>query len=119
MGSIEKDNANPTILSVSELPTHRQKRKNREASSKEHVVRDLLMAKPSYAMDPFYMSDFSDTDSDDSTVEPIDEQEIYGQFSKACFLLILVFKLLPCSVGGPVGEFLPGCKSHFHDPDVW
>jgi len=35
------------------------------------------MAKPSYAMDPFYMSDFSDAESDDSTVEPIDEQEIY------------------------------------------
>jgi len=35
------------------------------------------MAKPSFSMDPFYLSDFSDTDSDDSTVEPIDEQEIY------------------------------------------
>lgn len=37
------------------------------------------MAKPSYALDPYYMSEFSDTDSDDSTVEPIDEQEIYGK----------------------------------------
>ena len=37
------------------------------------------MAKPTYAMDPFYLSDFSDTDSDDSTIEPIDEQEIYGE----------------------------------------
>ncbi len=82
MVSVEKDNANPTILSVSELPAHRQRRKNKEDSSKEHVVRELLMAKPSYAMDPFYMSDFSDTDSDDSTVEPIDEQEIYGEFAK-------------------------------------
>ena len=36
------------------------------------------MAKPNYAMDPFYMSEYSDTDSDDSTMEPIDEQEIYG-----------------------------------------
>jgi len=77
MGSVELDNANPTVLSISELPTHRQRRKNKEQVSKEHVIRDLLMAKPSYAMDPFYMSDFSDTDSDDSTVEPIDEQEIY------------------------------------------
>jgi hypothetical protein len=83
MGSGAKDNANPTILSVSELPTHRQRRKNKEESSKEHVVRDLLMAKPSYTMDPFYLSDFSDTDSDDSTVEPIDEQEIYGKFTEA------------------------------------
>lgn len=38
-----------------------------------------MMAKPSYAMDPFYMSDFSDEDSDDSGLEPIDEQEIYGK----------------------------------------
>jgi len=38
----------------------------------------MLMAKPAYAMDPFYLSDFSDEDSDDSTMEPIDEQEIYG-----------------------------------------
>ena len=32
-------------------------------------------------MDPFYLSDFSETDSDDSTMEPIDEQEIYGKSS--------------------------------------
>jgi hypothetical protein len=37
------------------------------------------MCKPSYALDPFYMSDFSDTDSDDSSVEPIDVHEIYGR----------------------------------------
>ena len=39
------------------------------------------MATPSYAvLDPFYMSDSSsDADSDDSTLEPIDKQEIYGK----------------------------------------
>ena len=36
-------------------------------------------------MDPFYMSEFSDTDSDDSTMEPIDEQEIYGTFKSDLF----------------------------------
>ncbi|PVH76411.1 hypothetical protein DL98DRAFT_518002 [Cadophora sp. DSE1049] len=71
------DNANPTILSESELPTHRQRRRKRGDGSKKSGIRELLMAKPSYALDPFYMSDFSDTDSDDSSVEPIDEQEIY------------------------------------------
>ncbi|KAH7391355.1 hypothetical protein BKA64DRAFT_101490 [Cadophora sp. MPI-SDFR-AT-0126] len=71
------DNANPTILSESELATHRQRRRNRGDVSKKSGIRELLMAKPSYALDPFYMSDFSDTDSDDSSVEPIDEQEIY------------------------------------------
>ncbi|PMD20825.1 hypothetical protein NA56DRAFT_645982 [Hyaloscypha hepaticicola] len=68
------DNANPIILSASELPSHRERRTKKEASSKQYVVRDLLTG-PSYASDPF-MAD-SDTDSDDSNVEPIDEQEIY------------------------------------------
>lgn len=35
------------------------------------------MDTPSYALDPFYMSDYSDTDSDDSSGEPIDVREIY------------------------------------------
>jgi hypothetical protein len=79
-GSVQLDNANPTILSASDLPSHRQRRKGRDdTSSKKLGIRDLLMAKPSYALDPFYLSDFSDSDSDDSTVEPIDEQEIYGE----------------------------------------
>jgi hypothetical protein len=73
------DNANPTILSASDLPSHRQKRKGRDATSRGHGLRDVLMAKPIYGHDPFYLPDFSDTDSDDSTVEPIDEQEIYGE----------------------------------------
>lgn len=72
-----KDNANPTILSVSELPSHRAKR-NRGQAPKRKTIGDILAAPPSYAMDPFYMSEFSD-DSDDSGVEPIDEQEIYGK----------------------------------------
>jgi hypothetical protein len=81
MGSLSDsmlENANPTILSASELPSHRQRRKIKDESPKKHGIRELLMGKPSYAMDPFYLSDYSDTDSDDSTVEPIDEQEIYG-----------------------------------------
>lgn len=44
------------------------------------------MEQPGYALDPFYLSDYSDTDSDDS--EPIDEQEIYGE-------------ILPCFVNIP------------------
>jgi hypothetical protein len=72
------DNANPTILSASELATHRQRRKARDESSKKHSLREVLLGKSSYTMDPFYTSDFSDSDSDDSNMEPIDEQEIYG-----------------------------------------
>ncbi|KAK6613582.1 hypothetical protein H4I95_01926 [Botrytis cinerea] len=71
------DNANPTILNVSEISRRREKRKVRDYSAKKHGIQSILMAKPSDALDPFYMSDFSDEDSDDSGLEPIDEQEIY------------------------------------------
>ena len=79
------DNANPTILSESELPSHRQRRRGNDAGPKKQSLRDVLIAKPSFEMDPFYMSEFSDTDSDDSTMEPIDEQEIYGTFKSDLF----------------------------------
>lgn len=82
------DNANPTILSESELPSHRRRSGGNDGagSKKQQSIRDVLMAKPGFTMDPFYMSEFSDTDSDDSTMEPIDEQEIYGtsHFSLVC-----------------------------------
>lgn len=79
MAGVELDNANPTILSASELPSRKPNRKGRGGQSEKKGIRDMLMAKPSFSMDPFYLSDFSDTDSDDSAVEPIDEQEIYGK----------------------------------------
>ena len=77
------DNANPTILSVSELPRHRRSRQDRGSPYPKSGIEEVLTAKPGYVMDPFFMSDFSDTESDDSTAEPIDEQEIYGEFPSA------------------------------------
>ncbi len=74
------DNENPLILSASELPTRKQRRKNKELSSKQHAVKDMLSSKL-YSADPFDLSDSSDTDSNDS-VEPIDEMEIYGKLSE-------------------------------------
>ena len=88
MGSVALDNANPTILNASELPSHRQRRRQKEESSSKDGIRELLMSKPSYSLDPFYMSDFSDSDSDDSSVEPIDVHEIYGQSLKYFFLVL-------------------------------
>lgn len=85
------DNANPTILSESELSSHRQRRKGNDARSGKQSLRDVFISKPSFTMDPFYMSEFSDTDSDDSTMEPIDEQEIYGTLrSHFSFLMLCV-----------------------------
>jgi len=91
---MELDNANPTILNVSDLPSNRQRRREKGDGPKKQGVQEILMARPSYSLDPFYLSDFSDgdssdADSDDSTLEPIDEQEIYGKphsLDCECFL---------------------------------
>ncbi|KAK6583194.1 hypothetical protein PZA11_004270 [Diplocarpon coronariae] len=71
------DNANPTILSESELPSHRRRRRNRGDGPKESGIRELLRTKSVHALDPFNMLDSSDTDSDHASIEPIDEKEIY------------------------------------------
>ncbi|KAF8865381.1 hypothetical protein BDZ45DRAFT_444413 [Acephala macrosclerotiorum] len=70
------DNANPTILSLSELPTRRQRRQRKEQPNKGGI-RDMFYGKPEWEMDPYYTLDYSDADSDGSAIEPIDEQEIY------------------------------------------
>lgn len=80
-----KDNANPTILNASELPTRHNKRKAAAATPGKGAESDLgiVLRRPEYLSAPFcevpWASD--DTDSDDGfTIEPIDEQEIYGWF---------------------------------------
>lgn len=80
----ELDNANPTVLDASELRSRTQ-RKDRDASSKVEGIRAILMADPIDALDPFYLSDFSDTDTDESTIQPIDKEEIYGKFQNRVF----------------------------------
>lgn len=77
----ELDNANPTIISISDLPSHRQRRTLKSDDTTTHSIRELLLAKPQYSLDPYYMSDSEDTDSDDTAGDPIDEQEIYGEYS--------------------------------------
>lgn len=78
---MDKDNANPTILNVSELPT-RQSKKRVVATSKDAGSElDFVLRRPEYLSSPFcdlsWTSD--ETESDDGfTIEPIDEQEIYG-----------------------------------------
>lgn len=72
---METQNANPTILSISDLPSRRQPQKKAAPSSL------LTGLTPAYARDPFATSTESvseDESEDDSIVERIDEQEIYG-----------------------------------------
>ncbi|KAI5843489.1 hypothetical protein DFP73DRAFT_478890 [Morchella snyderi] len=75
---METQNANPTILSVSDLPSRRLEQKKSSPSSL------LSGTVPAYTRDPFatgtgadYSSSDDDESSDDSVVEKIDEQEIY------------------------------------------
>ncbi|KAI0383438.1 hypothetical protein F5Y04DRAFT_250205 [Hypomontagnella monticulosa] len=80
---MEKDNANPTILNTSQLPTRQRKKGRRvEKGSRSTGINDI-MRKPQYLSDPFYDISWSDdTESDDEfTAEPIDEQEVYDLIS--------------------------------------
>lgn len=74
------ENANPTILNITELPT----RRGRDGASKKKVpgseIQALMEMKSRYIIQG---SEFSDPDSgleseEDGAVESIDEQEIYG-----------------------------------------
>ncbi|KAI1657648.1 hypothetical protein F4813DRAFT_71162 [Daldinia decipiens] len=79
---MEKDNANPTILNTSQLPT-RQRKKGRRVQRNGVAKISNVMRKPQYLSDPFYDISWSDgTESDDEfTAEPIDEQEVYDLIS--------------------------------------
>lgn len=89
---MDKDNANPTILTASQLPTRQSKpRKDKKTvaqqngvnNSLEDTLGDTVMLGPADVdlLDDFCDAPWSDdTESDDDfTFEPIDEQEIYGK----------------------------------------
>ena len=73
------DNANPTVLNATDLPT----RRGRDGTNKKVAgseIQELLEMKSRYLLQDSDLSDpESELESDeDVTVEPIDEQEIYG-----------------------------------------
>jgi hypothetical protein len=86
MQKSELDNANPTILNVSQLPSRRQKQ-TPVPRGPESIYDDLIFGKAyvpwrsasrnfsSWPSDPEDEDDYS---TDGFTEEPIDEQEIYG-----------------------------------------
>ncbi|KAI1160721.1 FAM96B protein [Nemania serpens] len=81
---MDKDNANPTILNVSELPTRQSKKRDVATSKDAGDELDFVLRRPEYLSSPFcdlsWTSD--DAESDDGfTIEPIDEQEIYDLIS--------------------------------------
>ncbi|RYP78312.1 hypothetical protein DL769_003190 [Monosporascus sp. CRB-8-3] len=80
---MEKDNANPTILNTSQLPTRQRKRRTVSQKGTADKLGDLLLRNSDYPSPSFSDIPWSDdTDSSDEfTVEPIDEQEIFDLIS--------------------------------------
>ncbi|KAG5992262.1 hypothetical protein E4U52_002945 [Claviceps spartinae] len=78
------DNANPTILSPSQLPTRHKTVSARNGPDSKYS--DIIFSKPPYFSSPFSDKELTwpgcDNGSDDlSAPEPIDEQEIYDLIS--------------------------------------
>jgi metal-sulfur cluster biosynthetic enzyme len=78
----DPQNANPTILNASDLPTRRRRASSDKSSPSGLGI--FSYPPPAYTEDPFSQPTNSKLDSDsdtDSIVEPIDEQEIYDLIS--------------------------------------
>jgi hypothetical protein len=80
---MDKDNANPTILTASQLPTRQQKTQQAAQNSFDAELIGSIACRPSYLSGPFCDVPWLDSDEsssdDDLADEPIDEQEIYGK----------------------------------------
>lgn len=72
----DKDNANPTILNPSDLPSRRQADVSVARPDGSTGLFDDLILPSAYFHDPLESSASSDDDSED--LQEIDEQEIYG-----------------------------------------
>lgn len=75
------DNANPTVLSASQLPTRQKKAAPRKGPDSKYS--EVIFSKPSYLSRPFCDDEAAwprggDIGDDEYAPEPIDEQEIYG-----------------------------------------
>lgn len=75
----DKDNANPTILNASDLPSRRETDATQPRADGGTGLFDGLVPLRSYVEDPFesYISSSEDDMAEDD-VEEIDAQEIYG-----------------------------------------
>ncbi|KAI9759602.1 MAG: hypothetical protein M1835_000351 [Candelina submexicana] len=78
------DNANPTILNPSDLPTRRRQVAFQKAGEGKSALFGDIIPSSAYLNDPFTANPGSSTESeseDDDAAEPIDEQEIYDLIS--------------------------------------
>lgn len=107
------DNANPTILSASQLPTRQAKQKKVEPrKGPDSRFSDIVYATPAYlAVRPplrtgvvLETDGFEDDDDFEPAAEPIDEQEIYGKdLSSISFPFLFSVKSRLGRVAGPCG----------------
>jgi hypothetical protein len=102
MAAAALDNANPTILSASQLPTRQKRSAPRKGPDCRYS--DLIFSKPSYMSRPFLQDDDAQYQDDTAaavawsrfgtgagagdnlSAEPIDEQEIYGMIATSNLL---------------------------------
>jgi hypothetical protein len=75
---IDKENANPTILNPSDLPSRRRESSVKKREDGGTGLFDDLIPAYTYLSDPFEPH-VSASESDDNSVDDIDEQEIYGE----------------------------------------
>jgi hypothetical protein len=107
---MDKDNANPTILTAAQLPTRQRAKKGTESQYPfDSEWTTEITRLPSYLTGPLcdvpWSSDESDLTEDDFTDEPIDEQEIYGEMA----FLSLLMCLDPCPNGRASSSLRCGC----------
>ena len=77
---LDKDNANPTILNASDLPSRRSESNAKRRNDSGSGLFDDLIPRYNYLSDPFDDAiSATDSDGSDDAREDIDEQEIYGQ----------------------------------------
>lgn len=81
MGDREMDNANPTILNASDLPSRRSEATVKSRDDSGTGLFDGLIPRYSYLSDPFDEPLSASSSDDEGAVERIDEQEIYGTFT--------------------------------------
>lgn len=81
-------NANPTIRNASDLPSRRRQLSSQTSSKSPLGLFASTVPASAYLPDPFSpaTSDPENSDSEDDSVDPIDEQEIYGIASSFSYL---------------------------------
>ncbi|KAF2850706.1 hypothetical protein T440DRAFT_82836 [Plenodomus tracheiphilus IPT5] len=81
---LDKDNANPTILNPSDLPSRRRESTGRRQQRGGTGLFDDLIPRYSPLSDPFEAPVSASDSDDDDAPEAIDEQEIYDLISTIC-----------------------------------